>query len=166
MEKRTRKYVRIQEGTHQIEFRADTEEIKAMFPLSADEFWYSIACTSCSHVMRPIRIDLKQKNADDGTDDKVNWLAVCPDCKKDMTIAYVENYIEQTYQKYSDWNPLWEVTCKGCRIDVVGCDKWKVVSTTGNEYEWDSSADFYEFDEKLGRPIGVVDLDFYVRTLE
>ena len=163
MEKRTRKYEIPTRGTHMIDFRVSTQEIKEMYPLSAYQFWYCIACSQCSHQLANIRIGLDPV---EGSDLKLNWFTQCPECQTEMSFKYVKDYTTKKYANYNEWNTLWEVECNNCRIDVLGCDKWKVISTSGNEYEWDSSTDFFEFDETLGKPVGITDLDFYVKVLQ
>lgn len=145
-----------------IDFRVSTQEIKEMYPISAYQFSYSIACSQCSHVLKGVRIGL---DAAEGSESKLNWFLECPGCQTEMSFKYVKDYTTKRYSNYNDWNTLWEIECNNCRIDIVGCDKWKVISTSGNEYEWDSSTDFFEFDENLGKPVGISDLDFYVRAL-
>lgn len=145
-----------------IDFRVSTQEIKEMYPISAYQFSYSIACSQCSHVLKGVRIGL---DAAEGSESKLNWFLECPGCQTEMSFKYVKDYTTKRYSNYNDWNTLWEIECNNCRIDIVGCDKWKVISTSGNEYEWDSSTDFFEFDEDLGKPVGISDLDFYVRAL-
>lgn len=147
-----------------IDFRANAQEIKKMVPNDVDQFWYSIACTQCGHVQTDVRIGLDEYPVE-GSTTKVNWVSICPDCKKEMRLKYLTNYTGVEYSNYGKWNPLWEIDCRNCRVDIVGCDNWKVTSHSGQVYDWNSEADFYEFDEGSGMPIGISELDFHVRTL-
>lgn len=164
MEKRTRSQKRTLPGTHMVNFRANTENIKYFMPKDLSSFVYTLACSYCGHVLKGVKINPCQYSLD-GSSAKVNYSAPCPECKKDITFTYIEDYTLKTYYDYSVWRNLFLVDCNGCRIDVINCTGWKVVSASGAEYEWDAKDNFFDYDEILEKPIGISDVDYNVVTL-
>jgi len=96
---------------------------------------------------------------------KKDWTATCPECKKDARLSLAVDFTEAEHADYNQWNRMLQVECVGCRIDIVGCDEWRVTSMSGTAYTWDTGEDFFTFDDALGRPVGISELDFYVRQL-
>lgn len=164
MEKRIRSHRRTAPGTHLVKFRANTESIKSFMPADLSSFEYTLACSYCGKVLNNVKIDSEKIEPDD-SEIKVNYAVKCPECKKELTFTYIEDYINQVYDDYSIWNNLFLVDCSGCRIDIVQCNTWKIISQGGEAYEWDGKDSFFDFDAVLEKPIGISEVDFNVVKL-
>ncbi|OHT01987.1 hypothetical protein TRFO_31002 [Tritrichomonas foetus] len=166
MEKRTRSHPRTSPGTHKVFFRANTENISLLQPENLSSFNFTLACSHCGRVFKDVKINEEQYEPEN-YNKKVNYFAPCPDCKKDMIFYYVETYIHEKYKNHSKWNLLFLVDCRGCRIDIIECHKWKIQTFGKKEFEWDGRGNFFEYDENIEKPIGVSELDFnFVKLVE
>ena len=164
MEKRIRSHKRTAPGTHLVQFRANTEGIKSFMPNDLSSFEYTLACSFCGKVINDVKINSEQTTTE-GSEKKVNYSISCPDCKKEFTFTYIKDYTTNVYNDYSIWNNLFLVDCTGCRIDIIQCNAWKIVSQGDESYEWDGKDNFFDYDAKLEKPIGISDVDFNVVTL-
>lgn len=164
MEKRIRSHKRTLPGTHLVQFRANTENIKSFLPVDLSSFEYTLACSYCGKVLNDVKIN-SEKFTPEGSEAKVNYASPCPECKKELIFTYIEDYTNQVYEDYSSWNNLFLVDCSGCRIDIIQCNAWKIISQGGEAYEWDGNDNFFDYDAVLEKPIGISDIDFNVVTL-
>ena len=164
MEKRTRSHKRTEPGTHEIFFRASTENVKSLLPASLSSFIYELACSNCGKVLKNVHVD-PEPHEEEGYSKKLNYCAPCPECKKTLIFNYVDVMIDKGFDQYLNWNKIFLVDLRCCRIDVVKCEEWKIVSRGGVEYEWDGKDNFFEYDEGIESPVGVSDVDFHVVEL-
>lgn len=164
MEKRIRSHKRTKAGTHLIQFRANTENIKSFMPAGISSFEYTFACSYCGKVLNENKADSEQTTTEEA-EPKKNGSMTCPECKKELAFTYIKDFTNKEYQDYSVWNSLFLVECSGCRIDIVNCTAWKIISKGGESYEWDGKDNFFDYDPVLEKPIGISDVDFNVVTL-
>lgn len=164
MEKRKRSLRAPTKGTHVVDFRANTSNIRMLVPTSIESFTYNLACTQCGHVTENVRIPNETVTNENQNGQEFNYLVTCSECNRENKINLIDYDLSRSFANYADWNPLITFECKQCRIDIVNCEMWKIISEGNIEYSWDGKEDFFEFDEKLEKPIGVSEIDFNVRN--
>ena len=168
MEKRLRFPIVKGPASHHLYFRASVDGIKAMTPSVMASLSFTITCTNCGKQYPNFRINpsdaLYEEDNNEEEDKKRKFMQTCSECNKLLTLEVVDDRHENTFPDYSKWCQFMSVDLQGCRIDVIGCDSWKIISNSDTEYEWDSQSNFSHYDEKLDLPIGISDLDFVVRS--
>lgn len=152
--------------TDAIEFKAETDGVKLLTPCEYHSFLFNVKCTQCGCVRSGIRIEDEEHDVE-GSRGTASFVMKCKDCQRQCKVSYTgasfaEVFSGQEAQDYSDWSRVITLDCRGCGIDSVTCDAWKVTSESDNVYDWNADEDFFEYDADLEKPVTVSGLTFRV----
>ncbi|KAH0794532.1 DUF866-domain-containing protein [Histomonas meleagridis] len=148
-------------ASHSIEFKAETDGVSKMMPADLHSFVFDIKCTQCGALRQNVRFE-DEEISTSGSRGTFSFVMNCKDCKRQCTISYVKSNLEAEFSDYSEWRQFLTVDCRGCQIENVHCDDWKIESESSNTYEWNGADDFFEYDEDLEKPVTVSDFSFRV----
>ncbi|EAY09751.1 hypothetical protein TVAG_414020 [Trichomonas vaginalis G3] len=165
MEIRQRSQKRINAASHQILFRACADGVTRLDPVSEDNFSFDVCCQQCN-TLYPNQKLSKETKENKEINEFVNFYLKCEKCQHNLRIEVLRNYLHSTAGISNNWEPLYNVDCRECFIDIVHCDAWTITSTSGKKYEWDGQKDFFDYDDEAAHPVGITDIDFYVRPLD
>ena len=165
MELRQRSQKRNSSATHQIQFRACCDGLERLDPNSEKSFSFDISCIQCGKITRGIQIP-NEKVENEDLHEFVNFAQTCDKCNHIQRIEVMRNFLHTTGGISNEWEPLFNVDCRECRIYIVYCNQWKITSKSGQVFEWDGNESFFQYDDKSNSPVGVTDLDFFVKPLD
>lgn len=165
MEVRTRSRKRNSAASHQIQFRACCDGVERLDPLNEDSFSFDISCVQCGKVTPNVKIPLERVE-NETLNEYVNYVHVCDKCQHTNRIEILRNFVHTTAGISNEWEPLFNIDCRECRVDIVYCSAWKITAKGGKVYEWDGKEEFFQYDDQSNHPVGVTDLDFFVKTLD
>ena len=164
MEIRQRTIKKILRASHKIEFRSNTVGISKLVPIEENSFYFNICCNQCKTVKNGVRFENVKKPID-GLIEMANLYCLCESCASQLRVEIIENFLQQKNLISNDWEVLFNIDCRGCRIDYIMCDNWKIITKSNEEFLWNGKNDFYEFDDKLIYPIGITEIDFNIKSL-
>ena len=159
MEKRVRYPLRKRRATHTIDFRANLSTITSLKPVGLDSILFDLTCLQCGKHYPKCPLSNDEIVIDEGV---AHLVQHCKDCNKTFWIRIADNCLPDEIKSYENWHALLNVYCQGCRIDLVNCIHWNVLSESGRNYEWNGEEDRFQFDDSIEKPSAVADLDFYV----
>lgn len=148
-------------GAIAIEIKAETDGVSMLTPVSYSSFHYTIKCTQCGAERENISFDDSEKEIQ-GSRGTAHFVMNCKDCKRQCNINYTSNNFNQESDDYTEWERILTLECRGCSIEQVTCNDWSIKSESGKDFEWDAGDDFFEYDEDLGRPVTVSELQFQI----
>ncbi|KAK8900267.1 hypothetical protein M9Y10_002590 [Tritrichomonas musculus] len=148
-------------GAIAIEFKAETDGVALLTPVSYSSFSYTVKCTQCGAERENISFDDSEKEMQ-GSRGTANFVMTCKDCKRQCNINYTGNNFNHEAEDYTDWQRVITLECRGCSIENASCNEWNIRSESDNKYEWNAADDFFEYDEDLGRPVTVSELEYQI----
>lgn len=166
MEKRIRFPKKKFPATHSVFFRASTDGIKSLNPIDLSCFTFTLACNQCGKTFPLIKFDniIPEVNEkEEKVDNPLVLKQTCPGCNQNLSLSVYQDFHDQPFIGQCKWNNALNLNLENCRIDIVKCDKWKIISNSDQTYNWDGEDSFSEYDEVLNAPIGISDLDYVVR---
>lgn len=165
MELRQRSQKRTSAASHKILFRACVDGVERLDPVSDENFTFDICCQQCNALYQNQKIPANRKENKE-INEFLNYYLKCEKCQHNLRIEILRNYLHSSSGISNNWEPLYSVDCRECFIDIVHCDSWTITSKGGKTYTWDGQSDFFEYDDEAGHPVGITDIDFYVRQLD
>jgi len=163
MELRQRTQKRSSRASHKVDFRANTVGISKLEPDNVESFVVTLCCLQCGNVHQQ---QLKNENDEQNNQrDSILISKSCQNCSHAMKLEIIECFIHKRDGISFQWETLLNVDCKGCRIDLIHCKNWLITAQSGKKIQWKAESDFFDFDETSNSPLGVTDLDFYIRPI-
>ena len=150
--------------TDAVEFKAETDGVKLLRPCEHHSFLFNVKCTQCGCVREGVRIEDEEQEVE-GSRGTASFAMKCKDCQRQCKVSYTEFTPEHEGKDYSEWTRVVTLDCRGCSVDKVTCDAWKVTSESDNTFEWNADEDFFEYDEDLEKPVTVTGLTFRVVSI-
>ncbi|OHT09837.1 hypothetical protein TRFO_21119 [Tritrichomonas foetus] len=150
-------------GQISIQFKAETDGVALLTPVSYESLSYTIKCTQCGAQRENISFDDSEKEIQ-GSRGTANFVMNCKDCKRQCNINYIKNNFNQEADDYSEWTNVVTMECRGCSVEQAECHEWKIRSESDNTYDWNATDDFFEYDEDLGRPVTISELEFRISS--
>lgn len=152
-------------ATHAVEFCAETDGVEKLCPWDFHSFVFSVRCTQCGAIRENVHIENEEHEVE-GSRGLASFVMNCKDCSRTCKISYVSENFDTKFEDYSDFNKLFTLDCRGCTIDKVDCHGWTVTSESGETHDWQAEDDFFEYDEELGRPVTVTNVQFQITPIK
>jgi hypothetical protein len=147
--------------THAVEFRAEVDGVAKLIPTDFHSFIYVVKCTQCGLARDGVRCEDEDKDVE-GSRGTASFVMNCKDCRRQCRLSYTESNFEIEGADYFEWQRILLLDCRGCTVESVHCDNWRIISESGAEFPWNGSDDFFEYDEDLEKPVTVSNLTFRV----
>ncbi|KAI9481232.1 MAG: hypothetical protein EXX96DRAFT_565880 [Benjaminiella poitrasii] len=147
-------------------FKADLENVTDLLPTNDYEWHFKVECTSCHEVddswISFNRQDEYEMNSSRGT---ANLVMRCKFCKRDMTAQFEPSFKVKGYdiEKNSEFQQIAQFDCRGLElVNFQPRDSWTAKGAESDTVFEDidlTEGEWAEYDEKLGEPVGISNIE-------